>query len=82
MLILFSAFFFLRVISYGIVPPAGLFVLMTGAAYGDFVGMLLGSKSNRNHGLLAVLGSASLGGSMRTTISLCIIILELTHNLL
>lgn len=82
MLILFSAFFFLSVFSYGIVAPAGLFVLVTCAAYRRFVGMLLGLKSNRNHGFLAVLGSASLRGSIRTTISLCIIRLELTHNLL
>lgn len=65
--------------------PAGLFVpvIVTGAAYGRFVGMLIGSKSNLNHGLFAVLGSASLlGGSMRMTVSLCVIILELTNNLL
>lgn len=65
--------------------PVGLFVpvIVTGAAYGRFIGMLVGSKSNLNHGLFAVLGSASLlGGSMRTTVSLCVIILELTNNLL
>lgn len=65
--------------------PAGLFVpvIVTGAAYGRFFGMLVGSKSNLNHGLFAVLGSASLlGGSMRMTVSLCVIILELTNNLL
>lgn len=65
--------------------PAGLFVpvIVTGAAYGRFVGMLFGSSSNLNHGLFAVLGAASLlGGSMRMTVSLCVIILELTNNLL
>lgn len=56
---------------------------MTGASYGRFVGMLVSSHSNLNHGLFAVLGSASfLGGSMRMTVSLCVIILELTNNLL
>lgn len=65
--------------------PAGLFVpvIVTGASYGRFVGMLVGSHSSLNHGLYAVLGAASLlGGSMRMTVSLCVIILELTNNLL
>lgn len=84
-LIFFVTCFFLSIISYGIVAPAGLFVpvIVTGASYGRFVGMLLGSDSTLNHGLFAVLGAASfLGGSMRMTVSLCVIILELTNNLL
>lgn len=84
-LIFFVTCFFLSIFSYGIVAPAGLFVpvIVTGASYGRFVGMLVGSHSNLNHGLFAVLGSASLlGGSMRMTVSLCVIILELTNNLL
>ncbi|XVF34576.1 hypothetical protein REPUB_Repub18cG0070500 [Reevesia pubescens] len=85
MLIFFVTCFFLSIASYGIVAPAGLFVpvIVTGASYGRFVGMLLGSHTNLNHGLYAVLGAASfLGGSMRMTVSLCVIILELTNNLL
>uniref|UniRef100_A0A5B6ZLG9 Chloride channel protein n=1 Tax=Davidia involucrata TaxID=16924 RepID=A0A5B6ZLG9_DAVIN len=85
MLAFFVTCFFLSIFSYGIVVPAGLFVpvIVTGASYGRFVGMLIGSHSNLNHGLFAVLGSASLlGGSMRMTVSLCVIILELTNNLL
>lgn len=85
MLTFFATCFFLSIFSYGIVTPAGLFVpvILTGAAYGRFVGMLVGSNSNLNHGLFAVLGSASLlGGSMRMTVSMCVIILELTNNLL
>ncbi|KAK3039979.1 hypothetical protein RJ639_027169 [Escallonia herrerae] len=84
-LIFFVTCFFLSIFSYGIVAPAGLFVpvILTGASYGRFIGMLVGSHSNLNHGLFAVLGSASLlGGSMRMTVSLCVIILELTNNLL
>lgn len=84
-LIFFATCFFLSIFSYGIVAPAGLFVpvIVTGASYGRFVGMLVGSHSNLNHGLFAVLGAASLlGGSMRMTVSLCVIILELTNNLL
>lgn len=85
MLIFFVTCFFLSIFSYGVVAPTGLFVpvIVTGAAYGRFVGMIVSGRSNLNHGLFAVLGSASLlGGSMRTTVSLCVIILELTNNLL
>lgn len=85
MLIFFVTCFFLSIFSYGIVAPSGLFVpvIVTGASYGRLVGMLVGSRSTLNHGLFAVLGSASLlGGSMRMTVSLCVIILELTNNLL
>ncbi|KAJ7979001.1 Chloride channel protein [Quillaja saponaria] len=84
-LIFFVTCFFLSIFSYGVVAPAGLFVpvIVTGASYGRFVGMLVGKHSSLNHGLYAVLGAASfLGGSMRMTVSLCVIILELTNNLL
>ncbi|KAJ6699842.1 CHLORIDE CHANNEL PROTEIN [Salix purpurea] len=84
-LIFFVTCYFLSIISYGIVAPAGLFIpaIVTGASYGRFVGMLVGSHSNLDQGLYAVLGAASfLGGSMRMTVSLCVIILELTNNLL
>ncbi|XP_008242835.1 PREDICTED: putative chloride channel-like protein CLC-g [Prunus mume] len=84
-IIFFVTCFFLSIFSYGVVAPAGLFVpvIVTGASYGRFVGMLVGSHSNLNHGLYAVLGAASLlGGTMRMTVSLCVIILELTNNLL
>ncbi|KAL0340480.1 UNVERIFIED_CONTAM: putative chloride channel-like protein CLC-g [Sesamum radiatum] len=85
MLIFFAARLFLSIFSYGILAPAGLFVpvIVMGAAYGRIVAMLVGSNSNLNNGLFAVLGSASLlGGSMRITVSLCAIFLELTNNLL
>ncbi|CAN1290022.1 Putative chloride channel-like protein CLC-g [Linum perenne] len=84
-LLFFIICYFLSILSYGIVLPAGLFVpvIVTGASYGRFVGMLVGSHSTLNHGLYAVLGAASfLGGSMRMTVSLCVILLELTNNLL
>nr|UVC42299.1 CLC anion channel [Suaeda altissima] len=85
MLIFFVTCFFLSIISYGVVVPSGLFVpvIVTGASYGRYVGMLITSKSSLNHGLFAVLGAASfLGGSMRMTVSLCVILLEITNNLL
>lgn len=84
-LLFFFTAYFLSILSYGIVAPSGLFVpvILTGATYGRLVGMLMGKHSNLDHGLFAVLGSASLlGGSMRMTVSLCIILLELTNNLL
>ncbi|GMH04567.1 hypothetical protein Nepgr_006407 [Nepenthes gracilis] len=85
MLIFFVTCFFLSILSYGIVVPAGLFVpvILIGASYGRYVGMLIGSHSNLDNGLFAVLGAASLlGGSMRATVSLGVILLELTNNLL
>ncbi|KAL5729658.1 hypothetical protein ACHQM5_002579 [Ranunculus cassubicifolius] len=85
MLIFFITSYFLGILSYGIVAPVGLFVpvIVAGASYGRYVGILLGSYTSLNHGLFAVLGSASLlGGSMRMTVSLCVILLELTNNLL
>lgn len=84
-IIFFITCFFLSILSYGIVAPTGLFVpaIVIGASCGRFVGMLVGDHSSLNHGLYAVLGAASfLGGSMRTTVSLCVVILELTNNLL
>ncbi|KAI4344196.1 hypothetical protein L6164_011447 [Bauhinia variegata] len=84
-LIFFVTCFFLSIFNYGIVAPAGLFVpvIVTGASYGRLVGMLVDQYSSLNNGLYAVLGAVSfLGGSMRNTVSLCVIILELTNNLL
>ncbi|ONM13043.1 Putative chloride channel-like protein CLC-g [Zea mays] len=83
-LVFFIASYFLGIFSYGLALPSGLFVpvILTGAAYGRLVGMLIGSQSTLDHGLFAVLGSAALlGGSMRMTVSVCVIILELTNNL-
>ncbi|XP_028760784.1 putative chloride channel-like protein CLC-g [Neltuma alba] len=85
MFIFFITCFFLSIFSYGVVAPAGLFVpnILIGASYGRAVGMLVGKSSTLSHGLFAVLGAASfLGGSMRMTVSLCVILLELTNNLL
>nr|CAD1825746.1 unnamed protein product [Ananas comosus var. bracteatus] len=84
-LLFFFTSYFLGIFSYGIAAPSGLFipVILTGATYGRLVGMLMGSRSTLDHSLFAVLGSASLlGGSMRMTVSVCVILLELTNNLL
>lgn len=54
-----------------------------GSAYGRVLGVAMGSYTNIDQGLYAVLGAASLmAGSMRMTVSLCVIFLELTNNLL
>uniref|UniRef100_J3MRZ4 Chloride channel protein n=1 Tax=Oryza brachyantha TaxID=4533 RepID=J3MRZ4_ORYBR len=84
MLAFFVASYALGVLSYGVVAPSGLFVpiILTGPP-GRLVAMLLGGHSGLDHGLVAILGSASfLGGTLRMTVSVCVIILELTNNLL
>ncbi|KAG6472887.1 hypothetical protein ZIOFF_070365 [Zingiber officinale] len=81
----FITSYVLGIISYGVAAPFGLFVpvILTGATYGRVIGMLMGSNTSLDHGLFAVLGAASfLGGTMRMTVSVCVIILELTNNLL
>ncbi|KAF3659606.1 Chloride channel protein CLC-c [Capsicum annuum] len=83
--VFFAGVYCLGVITYGIAIPSGLFipVILAGASYGRLVGTVLGSVSNLNNGLFALLGAASfLGGTMRMTVSLCVILLELTNNLL
>lgn len=83
--IFFGAVYFLGIITYGIAIPSGLFipVILAGACYGRLVGRLFESVSQLDTGLYALLGAASfLGGTMRMTVSLCVILLELTNDLL
>ncbi|XP_020588022.1 chloride channel protein CLC-c isoform X2 [Phalaenopsis equestris] len=83
--IFFASTYFLGLVTYGIAIPSGLFipVILAGASYGRIVGTLLGPFTDLNAGLFAVLGAASfLGGTMRMTVSVCIILLELTNDLL
>ena len=81
------SFFGLAVVTYGTVVPAGQFVpgIMIGATYGRLVGILmaqLGAGEQTDEGTYALLGAASfLGGSMRMTVSLCVIMVEITNNL-
>lgn len=75
----------LGIVTYGIAIPSGLFipVILGGATYGRLVGKLVGSVTYLNSGFFALLGAASfLGGTMRMTVSLCVILLELTNDLL
>eukprot|EP00850_Spirogloea_muscicola_P011972 SM000076S21793 [mRNA] locus=s76:235730:243321:- [translate_table: standard] len=80
-------FFGLAVITYGTAVPSGQFVpgIMIGSTYGRLVGMVivrLYSKDTIEEGTYALLGAASfLAGSMRMTVSLCVIMVEITNNL-
>lgn len=80
--------FVLSLIAYGLAVPSGLFipVIFVGAAYGRFTGKFMKAYigfENIDEGLFAYLGAASfMGGTMRIAVSLCVILLELTNNLL
>ncbi|CAI5982152.1 unnamed protein product [Closterium sp. NIES-64] len=85
--IYFCCFYFLSILTYGITVPSGLFVpaIVCGATYGRVVGRIMSNYApadNLDEGTYALIGTASfLGGSMRTTVSLCVILLELTGSL-
>ncbi|KAL1317012.1 hypothetical protein AAHE18_15G105900 [Arachis hypogaea] len=80
-------FYSLAVLTFGTAVPAGQFVpgIMIGSTYGRLVGMFVVKyykKLNIEEGTYALLGAASfLGGSMRMTVSLCVIMVEITNNL-
>uniref|UniRef100_M8BP43 Chloride channel protein n=1 Tax=Aegilops tauschii TaxID=37682 RepID=M8BP43_AEGTA len=85
--IFFAIYCVLGLFTFGIAVPSGLFlpIILMGAAYGRIVALVLQSTvaASIDHGLYAVLGAAALmSGSMRMTVSLCVIFLELTNNLL
>ncbi|KAL3526296.1 hypothetical protein ACH5RR_010952 [Cinchona calisaya] len=83
--IFFVLYCILGLITFGIAVPSGLFlpIILMGSAYGRMLGMAMGPYTKIDQGLYSVLGAASLmAGSMRMTVSLCVIFLELTNNLL
>jgi len=85
LLIFFVLYCILGLITFGIAVPSGLFlpIILMGSGYGRLLGLYMGPHTNIDQGLFAVLGAASLmAGSMRMTVSLCVIFLELTNNLL
>lgn len=85
LVIYFILYFILGLFTFGIAVPSGLFlpIILMGSAYGRLFGLAMGRYTNIDEGLFAVLGAASLmAGSMRMTVSLCVIFLELTNNLL
>ncbi|KAL4184111.1 hypothetical protein AMTRI_Chr11g158380 [Amborella trichopoda] len=81
----FVSIYTLGLLTYGVALPSGLFipVILAGASYGRLVGRAIGSSlPDLDPGLFALLGAASfLGGTMRMTVSVCVILLELTNNL-
>uniref|UniRef100_A0A0D9XYZ6 Uncharacterized protein n=1 Tax=Leersia perrieri TaxID=77586 RepID=A0A0D9XYZ6_9ORYZ len=85
LLIFFAVYCVLGLFTFGIAVPSGLFlpIILMGSAYGRITALLLSRFARIDHGLYAVLGAAALmSGSMRMTVSLCVIFLELTNNLL
>ncbi|CAB4305801.1 unnamed protein product [Prunus armeniaca] len=85
LLIFFALYCILGLFTFGIAVPTGLFlpIILMGSAYGRMLGIAMKSYTSIDQGLFAVLGAASLmAGSMRMTVSLCVIFLELTNNLL
>ncbi|CAI6001616.1 unnamed protein product [Closterium sp. NIES-64] len=87
LLLSFTIYFLLATLTYGTAVPAGLFVpsILCGASYGRMAGMVmvtLFGPHRVGEGTYALLGAASfLGGSMRMTVSLSVILLELTGSL-
>ncbi|XP_022286279.2 H(+)/Cl(-) exchange transporter 6-like isoform X2 [Crassostrea virginica] len=85
--IFFLFFFFLACWTYGVHVPSGLFVpsLLCGAAYGRFVATVLvqiGYANHENSGTFALIGAAAfLGGVVRMTISLTVIMIESTNEI-
>lgn len=85
LVIFFGLYCILGLITFGIAVPSGLFlpIILMGSAYGRILGIAMAPYTKIDQGLYAVLGAASLmAGSMRMTVSLCVIFLELTNNLL
>ncbi|KXJ22588.1 Chloride transport protein 6 [Exaiptasia diaphana] len=85
--IFFICFYFLACWTYGASVPSGLFVpcLLCGASYGRFVGEVLRRffyYDHTYHGTYALIGAASfLGGVVRMTISLTVILIESTNEI-
>ncbi|CAG0900265.1 unnamed protein product [Cyprideis torosa] len=84
----FICYFFLACWTYGLSLPSGLFIpaLLTGAAWGRLVGVGLGTLLPKATwivpGKFALVGSAAmLGGIVRMTISLTVILIEATGNI-
>ncbi|XP_020525513.1 chloride channel protein CLC-a [Amborella trichopoda] len=85
LIIAFLLYCFLGLVTFGIAVPSGLFlpIILMGSSLGRLLGLSMSQYTRIDQGLFAVLGAASLmAGSMRMTVSLCIIFLELTNNLL
>jgi chloride channel 7 len=83
----FVPYFFLTVITYGVYVPSGLFLptLALGASFGHFYAQVwnsaLGGHFTLDPARFAVYGgTAVLGGTVRMTISIIVIVMEATGN--
>ena len=83
----FLAYFSLSCVTYGLAVPSGLFVpcILTGASWGRLMGNILmlyfPGRTWVEPGKYALIGAAAtLGGVVRMTISLTVIIIEATGN--
>jgi len=88
LLCFFICYFFLATWTYGLYVPSGLFVpvILCGAAMGRLFGELVYLAFPKGQwsgpGTYALIGAASLlGGVMRMTISLCVILMEATGDI-
>ncbi|KAJ7306627.1 hypothetical protein JRQ81_010042 [Phrynocephalus forsythii] len=83
----FLLYFLLSCWTYGVSVPSGLFVpsLLCGAAFGRLVANLLKSYIGLDHiysGTFALVGAAAfLGGVVRMTISLTVVLIESTNEI-
>ncbi|KAK6798861.1 hypothetical protein RDI58_006564 [Solanum bulbocastanum] len=85
LLIFFLLYCILGVLTFGIAVPSGLYIpiILMGSGYGRLLGIAMRPYTKIDQELFAVLGAASLmAGSMRMTVTVCVIFLELTNNLL
>merc|ERR1719383_1436206 len=86
LLTFFLFYYVLAIWTAGSAIPAVLFVpsIILGAAYGRIIGIYMSDKQGTriDEGTYALLGAASfLAGMMRMTVSLCVILLEVSNNL-
>ncbi|XP_045599780.1 H(+)/Cl(-) exchange transporter 7 isoform X2 [Procambarus clarkii] len=86
--VFFACYFFLACWTYGLGIPSGLFIptLLCGAAWGRLVGKLMSlffpNQQWANEGKYALVGAgAMLGGVVRMTLSLTVILMECVGNI-
>jgi len=75
-----AIFYFLQIITFGVSLPSGIFMptILTGASLGGCFGLFLRDHNPElSPSLFALLGAAALlSGMQRTTVSLCVILME------
>ncbi|KAA0191222.1 H(+)/Cl(-) exchange transporter 7 [Fasciolopsis buskii] len=88
LIIFFMIYYFIACITYGLAVPAGLFIpsLLIGASWGRVVGSWMNSSYPSQFpdpGKFALIGAAAqLGGIVRMTLSLTVILMEATGNVI